>query len=157
MNSSGVLRWSIVLILLVSVAWKIAIPRDNPNDLKDELVEFLEHNHFNVAVTDEMVNYTPIIQATTTSCRLQIAKLAANGSNQELIRHLAMGTDRLFIVFRGRVYAEQPILRTVLSYLWSRFLRELGLINRITPVIAVAANSSCDAERLPWNELGEAS
>ena len=36
---------------------------------------------------------------------------------------------------------------TVLNWLWSRFLRELGLIRHITPVINVAANSSCNAER----------
>jgi hypothetical protein len=31
------------------------------------------------------------------------------------------------------------------------------LTKHITPVIAVAANSSCDAERLPWDELRETS
>lgn len=153
MNSSGALRWSIVLILLVSVGWKIAIPLDNPNDLKDELVAFFERNHFKVIVSDEMVNYTPIIRATTTSCRLQIARLTPDGSNRDLIRYFAMRSDRSFVVFRGTVYAQQPILWTVLNYIWSRVLRELGLIRHITPVIAVVADSSCDVERLPWGEL----
>jgi hypothetical protein len=31
-------------------------------------------------VSDEMVNYTPIIRATTASCHLQIARLTPDGS-----------------------------------------------------------------------------
>ena len=140
-------------MLLVALGWKIAIQPDDPNYLKEDLIKFLERNHFSVVVTDEMVNYTPIIRATTASCHLQIGRLTPDGSNRDLIRHIAAGTDRSFVVFRGTVYAQQPVLWTVLDYLWSRFLRELGLIRHITPVINVAANSSCNAERLPWGEL----
>ncbi len=153
MNSSGAFRWSIAGVLLLTIGWKIAIQPDDPNYLKDDLIKFFERNHFNVVVTDEMVNYTPIIRATTASCHLQVARLTPDGSNRDLIRHLAAGTDRSFVVFRGTVYTQQPILWTVLDYLWSRFLRELGLVRHITPVIAVVVNSSCNAERLPWGEL----
>jgi hypothetical protein len=79
--------------------------------------QFLERNHFNVVVTDEAVNYMPIIRATTATCHLQIARLAPDGSNRDLIRHLAAGTDRTFIVFRGTVYAQQPVVWTILNYL----------------------------------------
>jgi len=140
-------------MLLVALGWKIAIQPDDPNYLKEDLVKFLERNHFNVVVTDEVVNDTPIIRATTASCHLQIGRLTPDGSNRDLIRHIAAGTDRSFVVFRGAVYAQQPVLWTVLNYLWSRFLRELGLIRHIAPVITVAVNSSCNAERLPWGEL----
>src|ERR1700722_12767245 len=153
MNSSGAFRWFIAGVLLLTIGWKIAIQPDDPNYLKEGLIKFFERNHFNVVVTDEMVNYTPIIRATTASCHLQIARLTADGSNRNLVGYLASGTDRSFVVFRGTVYARQPVLWTVLNYLWSRFLRELGLIRHITPVIDVAANSSCNAERLPWSEL----
>ena len=153
MNSSGAFRWSIAGVLLLTIGWKIAIQPDDPNYLKQDLIKFFERNHFNVVVTDEMVNDTPIIRATKASCHLQVARLTPDGSNRDLIRHLAAGTDRSFVVFRGTVYTQQPILLTVLDYLWSRFLRELRLISHITPVIAVAANSSCNAERLPWDEL----
>ena len=153
MNSSGAFRWSIAGVLLLTIGWKIAIQPDDPNYLKQDLIKFFERNHFNVVVTDEMVNDTPIIRATKASCHLQVARLTPDGSNRDLIRHLAAGTDQSFVVFRGTVYIQQPILLTVLDYLWSRFLRELGLVRHITPVIAVAVNSSCNAERLPWDEL----
>lgn len=137
----------------MTVAWKIAILPDDENSLRDHLVEFFERHHFDVVVSDNIVNYMPIIEANTASCQLRIARLTPDGSNRVLIQSLALGTDRLFVVFRGRVYTQQPILWTVVNYFWSRFLRELRLIRHITPVIAVAANSSCNAERLPWDEL----
>ena len=140
-------------MLLLTIGWKITIQPDDQNHLKEDLINFFERNRFNVVVTDEIVNDTPIIRATTGPCQLQIARLTPDGSNRDLIRHLAAGADRSFIVFRGTVYTQQPISWTVLHYLWSRFLRELGLISHITPVIAVAVNSSCNAERLPWGEL----
>ena len=151
MNSSGVFRWFIGGALLLTMGWRIAFQPDNQIYLKEDLIKFFERNHFNVVVTDEIT--TPIIRATTASCHLQIARLIPDGSNRDVVRHLAAGTDRSFIVFRGMVYTQQPILWTVLDYLWSRFLRELGLIRHITPVIAVAENLSCNAERLPWGEL----
>src|SRR4249919_2268371 len=114
MSSSGAFRWSIAGVLLLTIGWKIAIQPDDPNYLKDDLIKFFERNHFNVVVTDEMVNDSPIIRASTSSCQLQIARLTPDGSNRDLIRHLAAATDRSFVVFRGTVYAQQPILRTVL-------------------------------------------
>jgi len=155
MSSSGAFRWFIAAALLLAIGWKITIEPDDPSYLTGDLVKFLERNHYNVVVTDETVNYTPIIRGTKAACDLQIARLTTDGSNRDLIRHFAAGTNHTFIVFRGTVYAQQPVFWTTLSYLWSRFLRELGLIEHITPVISVAMNSSCDAERLPWGELAD--
>jgi hypothetical protein len=146
-------RWSIAAVLLLTVGWKSAIQPDTQDYLIEKLVKFFERNHFDVVVTDEIVNDVPIIRATSASCDLQIARLTPDGSNRDLIRHLTAGTDRSFIVFRGAVYSRQPISWTVFSYLWSRFLRELGLTRHIAPVIAVAANASCNAENLPWQQL----
>lgn len=153
MNSSSAFRWSIAVALLLTIGWKIAIPPDDQSYLKEDLIGFLERNHFTVVVTDDVMNHTPIIRATTAACQLQVARLNADGSNGDLIRHLAEGTDHSFIVFRGAVYTKQPVFWTVLDYFWSRFLRELGLVRHIAPVINVAENSSCNAERLPWGEL----
>jgi hypothetical protein len=149
------LRWLLGIIIFLSVAWKIAVPPEDPDDLKEDLVKFFEQHGYNVVIENETVNYTPIIEATSASCRLQVARLTPDGSNRDLIRHFAAGKDRSFVVFRGAVYEQQPVFSTVFAYLWSRILRELGLIKHITPVIAVAANATCDAERLPWEELGQ--
>jgi len=130
----------------------MAIPLDNEYEPKNNgVIEFFKRNHF--IVTQQLVNGVPIIQADAASCRLQIASLTANGSNQELVRHLFLAPDRFFVVFRGRIYPRQPILRTIINNIWSEPLYQLGLISRITPAIAVATNVSCNAERLPWSEL----
>jgi hypothetical protein len=72
-----------------------------------------------------------------------------------MISELATSTDRIFIVFRGNVYTEQPTWLTLVTHLWSRFLREMGFVRNTTPVIAVVATAPCDAERVPWDELNE--
>ena len=153
MSSSRALKLSFLGVLLLSVAWKLAIPSDNSDDLKISVIEFLERNHFRVTVTEQMVNYMPIIRAEANACHLEIARLAPDGSNWNLIQNSTEHGDRLLVVFRGRVYARPPVLKTVLYYLGSRFLRELGLIRHITPVIAVAANPSCRAEEIPWSQI----
>jgi hypothetical protein len=153
-SSSSAFKLILTAVLLLSIAWKISVPSEAQSDWTDSVVKFLERNHFDVVVTKQMVNYVPIIQASSASCRLQIARIASDGVDQDLVRHFTMGTDRLFIVFRGRIYAEQPISWIRISYLWLARLRELGLIKHMPPVIAVIANSSCDVERLPWDEFG---
>ena len=154
MSCSNLFKFFLASVFLLSVAWKIAIPSINSNDLKDDLVDFLERNYFDIVVTEKRVNFVSMIEAKTASCRLRIIGLAVDGSDWDMVQHLAAGADRLFVVFRGRVYTQQPALLTLVNTLWSMCLRKFGLIKHIAPVIAVAANSSCDAERLPWGELG---
>jgi hypothetical protein len=153
-NFSRVLRWSVAVLIPLTLAWKIAIPPFNPDLLERELVEFFERNGFNVVVTDQLVNYVPVIQANTDLCRLLVARLTPDGSNRDLIRSLTGNPDHRFVIFRGDVYTQQPVFRTVTYYLYSRFLRELGLMRDIASVIAVGANSSCNMDRIPWRELG---
>jgi hypothetical protein len=153
-SSSSAFKWILTAILLMSIAWKISIPSDAQSDWTDSVVKFLERNHFDAVVTEQIVNYVPIVQGSTATCRLKIARIASDGVDQDLVRHLTMDTDRLFIIFRGRVYAQQPIFWIRASYLWLARLRELRLTKHLPPVIAVIANSSCDVGRLPWGEIG---
>jgi hypothetical protein len=152
-NSSNIFRWSLVIVLLASISWKVAISSDNEDSTKNSLVDFFQGNHFELSATDQTVHDLPVLRAKMGSCTLQIVRLAPNGSDQDLFRHLAVGADRAFVVFRGKVYTQQPIWWTALDDIWSRHLRELGISKHVTSVIAIAANSSCEAERLPWGEL----
>jgi hypothetical protein len=146
-----VFRWSIAVVLLLSIGWKAAIPLENSSNLEKHLVDFFERNHFDVVVVDDAT--MRIIQATTASCRLQIARLTSDGWNRNLVQHVTARADRSFIVLRGKVYTEQHAPSMILEDLRSRFLRHLGIKSHIAPTIAVAANASCNAERLPWAEL----
>jgi hypothetical protein len=148
---SLVLRWSLLILLPLTIAWKLAAKPENPIEVQDAIVEFLAGQKFNVALTGDVVQHGPIFEATSDSCRLRVAAISPLGDEVNLIQSLAATTDHVFFVFRKTIYTQQPILLGVMNYLWFRFLRELGLVSRIPPLLAVV--SSCDAERLPWSTL----
>ena len=127
MSCSSAFKWFLTVVLLLSIAWKITIRYDHQSDPNDRLVDFFARKHFDVAVTEQ--SGIQIIQANTASCSLRIARLASNGSDQDLVRDLAGGSDHLFVIFRGQVYAQQPIFWTVFNDIWSRHLRELELLS----------------------------
>jgi hypothetical protein len=156
-NSSNIFRWFLAAVLALSVSWKFAISSDREDRTKDIIVNFLTSNHFEVSSTDQIANSFPVLRATSHSCTLQIVRLAPNGADRDLFRHISLGADRTFVVFRGKVYAQQPIWWTLLDDIWSRHLREIGLSKRVAAVFGIAARSSCQAEQLPWDELHEIS
>jgi hypothetical protein len=152
-NSSSAFKLLLTAVLLVSISWKIAIASKHESSPTDGLVQFLERHQFEVVLTEQLVAGMPIIEAKTASCHLKVARLAPDGSDQDLLRHLTLDTDQLFFVFAGRVYTQQPVFWTQINYLWSRRLHELGLTEHIRYAFAIIADSSCNAEQLPWTEL----
>ena len=156
MNYSPALKWSVAVLLVLTFSWKLAVKPDNPIEIQESIVEFLANNDFTVSVTnrrmeDMPIEDMPIIEASSGSCLLHIAKISPLGSDADVVRRLGTTTDRTFFIFRGAVYGKQPDGLTVASYLWFRFFRQLGLVSRIPPIIAVV--SSCDVEWLPWKQL----
>ena len=147
-------RWLIVSLLPLTLAWKLAVGLEDPNELKNGIVDLLAQNHFDVLVTEETMDGMPIIRASSEACRMVIVKTPASGWTRHMISDLA-ATDRVFIVFRGRVYTEQPIWLTLVTHMWSSFIRKLGFARNTIPVIAVVATAACGAESVPWVELRE--
>jgi hypothetical protein len=152
MKHSPAFKWFMVILLPLTISWKVAVKPENPVETKDAIVEFFTKQQFEVTVTDESMEYMAIIEASLGSCHLRVARVSPLGHEADLIHQARAASDRTFFVFRGTVYAQQPVRVTVASYLWFRFLRELGLVSRVPPVLAVI--SSCDAELLPWRTLG---
>jgi hypothetical protein len=138
---SPALKWSIVILLTLTIAWKLAVKPENPIEIQDAIVEFLADQQFDVTVTGETIENKPIIEENSDSCRFRVAKISPLGHEADPVRHIGMTTDRSYYVFRGMVYSEQPVWLTVASYLWFRFLRELSLVSRIPPVIAVVSRA----------------
>jgi hypothetical protein len=145
--------------MLLTVAWKMAMPAGPAIDLIDAVIAFLKRNNFTIVMADEIVNpgigtmAVPIIQANTGSCTLLVTPLIFDGSNRQLVESRLASLDRRFVVFRGKIYAAQPIFLTVTDYLWSRFLAELGLGARESPAIAIGSDASCNAQLFPWADL----
>jgi hypothetical protein len=157
----AVLKWFVLLLLPLTLGWKLAVRPADPGELgqidKDaqrKVADFLVRQHFTIAVADKMEEGQPAVRATAGVCRILVAKSPAMGWDRDLIRRYATAEDQVFIVFRGGVYAEQPTWLTVSDSLWSRFRRELGFKAEASPILAVIAARNCEAERLPWHELG---
>ena len=148
---SPALRWAILILLPLTIAWKLAVKPENPIEIQDAIVEFLANQKFDVTVTQDTMNNMPIVEASSASCSLRVMRVSPLGEEANVIQSFGQSADHIFFVFRRSVYTQQPVWLTRTSYLWFRFLVELGLVSRIPPVIAVA--SSCNAEQLPWSLL----
>lgn len=154
MKFSPALKWSLVLLLPLTLCWKLAAAL-RPDDLaekNDAIVEFLSQHQFSVVIEDEILDGSPVIAASSGECRLLVGKISPLGDSIDQVQRLATKADRMFIVFRGMIYSKQPVLLTLVNYVWFKSLRRLGLVSHIPLVLAVI--SSCDAEQLPWSVLG---
>jgi len=161
-SCSPAFKWFLLLLfplVLASIGWKLAASPANSIDSSDStaavrlVTDFLDRHHFNIVASSEMPGGTPVFRVNFRACQMLIALSSPRGWDRDMIRKLARSDDQSFVVFHGRVYAEQPMLRTVAEFLWSRLLGELGLEARAAPVVAVSAPPSCDAKGLPWQEL----
>jgi hypothetical protein len=151
MKNSVTLKFSLAVLLPLTIAWKLGIKPDNPIAIQDAIIKFLDSHNFSVSITDQIFEYMPVIEAVSNSCHLRVARVSPVGYDVDLVPHLGGTTDRTFYVFRGEVYGKQPVRLTVANYLWFRLLRELGIVSSIPPVIAIV--SSCDSQNLPWDTL----
>jgi hypothetical protein len=117
------------------------------------VAEFLVRQHFSVSISERFEEGRLAIAANSGSCRMLVVESSALGWDRDQIRRYADAEDRVFVVFRGRVYSDQPTFRTVFDALSTRFRRELGFRVWPNPVLAVVARMSCEAEGLPWDQL----
>jgi len=83
-----------------------------------------------------------------------VAQSSPTAWDRDRIGRDATAADRMFVVFDGRVYADPPVWLTVPHFLWARLKRELGFQAEAAPLLTIIASENCDAERLPWGELG---
>jgi hypothetical protein len=147
--------------VLLSLGWKVAVSHDAYNkglkkkeaDGERKIAEFLFRQHLTV-VSEKATTDLLVVRATAGACQMRVIEASYDGSDRDRIRRYASSIDTVFVVFGGRTYADQPTFRTVSDYMWARFRRQLGLRAEATPVLFVIAKKSCEAERLPWHELG---
>jgi hypothetical protein len=154
-NCSPVLKWSLlVLALTLTLGSKLIVRPDlrapGAKDVQQTVAEFLGRQRFTVAMPDRTGD---MIRASAGPCRILVANSNPIAWDSDAIRRSATAADRVFVVFRGRTYEDQPTWLTVPYFLWSRLKRELGLPAQTAPLLSVIATASCGAERLPWSEL----
>jgi hypothetical protein len=148
---SPAFKWSVIVLIPLTIGWKLVSEEQASDQSKIDISEFLSHHKFDI--TRRTVAGVPVIDATAGMCRMTVVEAAPDGWMRDFIRDILGATEHRFTVFRGNIYREHPALLTLTDYWWSKSLRKLGLARRDAPVISVSATESCDAERLPWNEL----
>jgi len=153
-----VLKWVLVLALPLTLGSKLLARPDlsapSEKDVQHRVAEFLVRQHFTVALLNQSGEGQPMLRAGAGACRMLVANSDPMAWNSDAIRRNATDADRTFVVFRGKTYKDQPTWLTVPYFLWMRLQRELGLPARPAPLLAVIARPSCEAERVPWGELG---
>ena len=153
MSFSPALKWFIALLLPLTLVWKLALKTEDSIQLKDGITNFLVVHNFAVSEIKRELNGMPVIRATAKPCEMRILKASPDGWTRDLIRKFATATDHIFIVFRGKIYADQSSWIILVGYLQSKILYRLGVVPHTRAVIAVVASKDCDAKRLPWDRL----
>jgi hypothetical protein len=149
----------VALLLTITLGWKWTVsswPGTHHADDKfaeRKVTEFLVRNHFQVPSSKEIVFGMQLLLARSALCEMKVILSSSRGWHRDLINNLSAESEQTFVVFGGKIYAEQPVWQTVLDFLWSRLLSGWGLQRPPSPVITVTANRVCEAEKLPWSEL----
>jgi hypothetical protein len=140
-------------VLALTVAWKLTVRADATDYLEGDLEAFLHRQSFAVTQADFAMDGMPVLIARGGDCRMQVMKASYYGADRDMIRALETDGDRALFLYRGRVYAEQPVTFIVADQILMRLLRRLGLVAHEPPVLAVVASPSCAADALPWSRL----
>jgi hypothetical protein len=148
-----------LLVLSLGSKWAVSVyapPVLNEQEEKaaeDEVVRFLVRNHFTVVGARNVTFGMQIVEATAGPCQLRVVLSASRGWHRDLIRSMTKPGERSFVVFRGKIYSEQPMLLTVFDFLWYKLLTKIGLEAHATPVMTVMEEPNCGADQLAWNEI----
>ena len=161
MSCSPVLKWLLGALLVLSLGSKWAVSFYAPPVLNEQeeksaeeaVTRFLFRNQFTISAARNVTFGMQLVEATAGPCRLRAVLSASRGWHRDLIRNMTHPGERTFVVFRGKIYSEQPMLLTISDFLWYKLLTKLGIRAHATPVITVMAEPICEADRLPWNEF----
>ncbi len=141
------------IVLPLTLAWKLAARADDTGYLQGNIIGFLARHNIEADATDDVIDNFPVIRASNGACRMQIMKASYYGADRDTVRDLMAAGDSLTFVYRGKVYAEQPIWSIVSDQIWMRLLLSMGLADHLPQVLAVAAPVHCNVDKLPWEQL----
>lgn len=141
------------LVVAMSVALKLPgllrVTEGPANAISPRIELLLKQHSFQVS------QYAPDNDLTWVSgvegdCRIMIAAVAPQGWHRALVAQMAIG-KRLFYLFDGHVYTEQPIFRTRSYHYWRKLNQYLGLSPQNLPVLAIVMASTCQG--VPLTQL----
>jgi hypothetical protein len=152
-NSSPAFKWLVIVLVPLTLGWKVVGEGRISYGAKIDIIDFLSHQGFEAR--KRTWGDFPFIDATATTgaCRMTVFEMSPDGWTRDIARQILGESKHQFFVFRGTTYIEQPIWLTISDEVWSRAARKLGFAWHDAPVIAVSVAGPCHPERLPWDQL----
>jgi hypothetical protein len=92
----------------------------------------------------------PLLPVHKPGCSMLIASVSPLGWHRDVLSRIVRPHERLFFVYRGEVFGEQPVWRTSARYHWDRVLSYAGLAGPDEPVLGVIAGRSCGYGPVDW-------
>ena len=151
MGLSPAVKLFMILTVPLTLGFKAVTGEPDSYESKAAISEFLSRHRFEIQ--EQTVAGIPTVVATSDACRMIVAEGSPNGWTRDMTRQILGATNPQFVVFRGTIYSEQPTWRTFTDHWLSKNTRRLGFARHTSPIIVVSATESCDAKRLPWDEL----
>jgi hypothetical protein len=73
-----------VLLLPLTLAWKLTVGLDDSNELKYGIAEFLVEHQFDVVETKRFVEDMLVLSATKGACRMRVLKVSSYGWDRQM-------------------------------------------------------------------------
>jgi hypothetical protein len=149
---------AIAVVLVATLAIKVAtgpsvaaIPEP---DREAPIGAFLARHGFALQA-ERTETEPPMLVADSGACEIRVTEVSPFGWHRHVLAQLARPGETTAFVFKGNVYAGQPLWRTALDHNWRRLVSYSGLTLPRHPVLGLVASDSCDLEGLPWQELAD--
>jgi hypothetical protein len=112
-NYSPALKWSLLVLLIaftLGLKWTGHTREPNEKDAQLRVAEFLIRQQFTVVRSAEVKEGEPTVRATAPACRMLVIKSPVLDWDRDMVRRQATASDRILVVFRGKVYGDPPSL-----------------------------------------------
>ena len=93
------------------------------------------------------------VSAKNASCEVWATEYTPYGTMADVISSRAASVGELTYVYKGEVHYKPPKMEPLLAFYWWRELKRIGINAPRSPIVAIAASSSCDMSAVPWHEV----
>lgn len=74
---SRLLSLFLAVSLPLTLGWKLTLRADNPDEVNNSITGFLTKNRYNLIATNEMIDESHVLRASSGDCKLLVAKVLA--------------------------------------------------------------------------------
>ena len=113
---------------------------------EDRAVSYLEERGLTVDFVDRYAASIWTV-ATRGACQVRIATVSPEGWSRAIVAEQTVG-EHLVYVFDGQLYAEQPVMRTMLENYLRRLVRYFGYPAPDLQIRAIAVSPACPPDLL---------